>query len=176
MPALTFAVVLPALLVAHGVADHLVQTHHQATYKGQPGWAGRLACARHVATYTATTAAAVALLWWLFDLPISSLGFLAGQAISAVTHYVADRRTPLERLASWGPFARMGKGEFYRLGAPRRVAAFAGMDEVRLYRSDTVPPQEVSWDNPSLGTGAYALDQDWHRFWLFWAALATALA
>jgi hypothetical protein len=175
LTALSFAVVLPSLLVAHNVADHLLQTHRQATHKGLPGWVGRLACARHVATYTACTAATVSLLWWLFDLPITPLGFLAGQLVSAGTHYWADRRTTLERLANWGPFARMGKGEFYRLGAPRKVSAFAGMDEVRLYRADTVPPVEVSWDNPSLGSGAYALDQAWHWLWLFVAALVTAL-
>jgi hypothetical protein len=48
--AVTFAVVLPALLVAHTVADHWVQTDHQAGHKGLPGWAGRWACGKHVAT------------------------------------------------------------------------------------------------------------------------------
>ena len=45
-----------------------------------------------------------------------------------------------------------GKADFYRLGAPRD-----GRD-----------------DNPSLGTGAYALDQSWHYLWLFVAALIIA--
>jgi hypothetical protein len=31
------------------------------------------------------------------------------------------------------------------------------------------------FDNPSLGTGAYAIDQSWHIAWLAVAALATAL-
>jgi hypothetical protein len=31
-------------------------------------------------------------------------------------------------------------------------------------------------DNPTIGTGAYALDQSWHWWWIFIAALVTALA
>jgi hypothetical protein len=145
--AVTFAVVLPVLLVAHTVADHWVQTDHQAQRKGLPGWPGRWACAAHVATYTATTTAAVALVWAELDLAITPTGLVAGQVVSAVSHYIADRRTPLARIA-----ALLGKARFYRLGAPRE-----GRD-----------------DNPSLGTGAYALDQSWHHFWLFIAAAATA--
>jgi hypothetical protein len=43
-----------ALFVAHQVADHWIQTQHQADTKGCPGWPGRIACAAHVASYTAT--------------------------------------------------------------------------------------------------------------------------
>jgi hypothetical protein len=73
---------------------------------------------------------------------------VAGQLVSAVTHYWADRRTTLARLAD-----ALGKGGYYRLGAPR-----PGRD-----------------DNLSLGTGAYALDQSWHWLWLGVAATVTAL-
>jgi hypothetical protein len=146
--AVTFAVVLPVLLVAHTVADHWVQTDGQAQRKGLPGWPGRWACAAHVATYTATTTAAVAAVWAVFDLPMTLEGLVAGQVVSAVTHYIADRR-PLFALIA----ALLGKARFYRLGAPRD-----GRD-----------------DNPSLGTGAYALDQSWHHAWLLIAAAATAL-
>lgn len=146
--AVTFAVVLPALLVAHNVADHWVQTNHQAATKGQRGHAGRAACATHVASYTAVTAVVVGLVWLVFDLDVSPLGFVAGQVVSAVTHYWADRRFTLAWLA-----AVAGKTTFYVLGAPR-----SGRD-----------------DNPSLGTGAYALDQSWHWLWLFVAALLTAV-
>lgn len=146
--AVTFAVALPALLVAHNVADHWVQTHHQALTKGASSWSGRWACARHVATYTLVTAATVAVLWSLFDLPITPAGFVTGQLVSAVTHYWADRRHTLARLAG-----ALGKADFWQLGAPR-----PGRD-----------------DNPSLGTGAYALDQSWHWLWLGVAALLTAV-
>jgi hypothetical protein len=146
--AITFACVGFGLLVAHQVADHWVQTSYQAAHKGLPGWPGRIACATHVATYMATTAAVVAMLWATLDLDISPSGFVAGQLVSALTHYWADRRFTLAALCD-----RLGKGEFYRLGAPRR-----GRD-----------------DNPSLGTGAYALDQSWHWLWLGAAAFVTAL-
>lgn len=145
--AVTFAVVLPTLLVAHNVADHWVQTHHQALTKGSPGWVGRWACARHVGTYTLVTAGAVGVVWVVFALPIGVVGFVSGQLVSAGTHYWADRRTPLAAFAEL-----LGKGGFFRLGAPR-------------------PDRD---DNPSLGTGAYALDQSWHHGWLFVAALLTA--
>jgi hypothetical protein len=101
-----------------------------------------------VASYTLVTAGMVGLVWALFGLPINPAGFVAGQAVSAVTHYWADRRTTLAGLAG-----RVGKGEFYRLGTPR-------------------PDHD---DNPTLGTGAYALDQAWHWCWLFVAALVTAV-
>ncbi|GAB3914396.1 DUF3307 domain-containing protein [Kibdelosporangium lantanae] len=147
--ALTFAVVLPALLVAHNFADHWVQTHQQAITKQQRGHVGRRACLAHVATYTAVTAAVTALLWAVLGLAITSAGFAVGQIVSAVTHYWADRGFILPRLAGW-----IGKTSFYVMGAPR-----PGKD-----------------DNVSLGTGAYALDQAWHWLWLFAAALLTAVA
>ena len=50
--------------------------------------------------------------------------------------------------------ALIGKREFVTFGAPR-----PGRD-----------------DNPSMGTGAYALDQSWHWLWLGVAALVTAVA
>lgn len=143
----TFAAVLSGLLVSHNVADHWLQTSHQAGTKGQPGHEGQVACAKHAATYTATTAGTVLVLNRALGLRISPAGFVAGQLVSAATHYWADRRFTLAKLAE-----RTGKGGFYRLGAPRE-----GHD-----------------DNPSLGTGAYALDQSWHWGWLGVAALITA--
>lgn len=144
----TFAGVAVGLLIAHTVADHWVQTGHQANTKGQRTNAGRIACAGHVASYTAVTALAVLALRGVFQLDITWWGFAAGQLVSAVTHYWADRRFTLAWLAS-----ALGKTEFYVLGAPR-----AGRD-----------------DNPSLGTGAYALDQSWHWGWLGVAAVLTAV-
>lgn len=147
MSATTFAAVGFGLLVAHNVADHWVQTSHQAGHKGQRGHAGRMACLAHVASYTAVTAATTGLLVWLLDLQVSLVGFIAGQLVSAATHYWADRRFTLAALARL-----LGKAEFAALGVPR-----AGHD-----------------DNPSLGTGSYALDQAFHWAWLFVAALITA--
>jgi hypothetical protein len=148
MVASTFAAYLLALWAAHEVADHWAQTHHQALSKGRRALSGSFACLKHVTTYTAITAAVGGLVWAALDLQISPAGFVLGQLISAVTHYWADRRYTLAGLA-----ARIGKGEYYALGSPR-----AGHD-----------------DNPTMGTGAYALDQSWHKWWLFVAALLTAL-
>lgn len=139
-----FAAVFAALFAAHSVGDHWVQTHHQACAKGAPTAAGRLACLRHVATLTATKAAALAALALATGLAFSPLALIAGLAVDALSHYWADRRTTLAALAE-----SIGKGDFYRLGAPRE-----GRD-----------------DAPHLGTGAYALDQSWHIGFLFAAAL-----
>ena len=148
MNAATFAAVFAALYVAHHVGDQWVQTHRQALTKGAAGWPGRWACARHVATYTATAVVMLAAAILLLPLPVGPLGVVAGQVVSAVTHYWADRRSTLRALAE-----AIGKGDYYQLGAPRD-----GRD-----------------DNPSTGTGAYHLDQAWHVFWVFVAALVTTL-
>ncbi|MGP4086134.1 transcriptional regulator [Streptomyces sp. KR55] len=147
MNAATFAAVFIALYVAHSVGDHWVQTSHQSAHKGRPGWVGRLADARHVATLTATKVAVLLPVVWLLDLHVSGLGILAGLGIDAAAHWWADRRSTLAWLAKV-----TGKGEFYRLGTPR-----AGRD-----------------DNPHIGTGAYALDQSFHYLWLLVAALIIA--
>lgn len=149
--AAAFAAVFVALFVAHQIGDLWVQTNRQAAAKGQPGWVGRLACAAHVASYTVTAFAAIVVLDLCTGLREIEWRVILGLAVSAVTHYIADRRTPLLRLAEFlQPVA--GKADFYRLGVPR-----PGRD-----------------DNPSLGTGAYALDQSWHIGWLFVAALIIA--
>ena len=103
--ALTFAVVLPGLLVAHEVGDRWVQTEYQAVTKGHAGHAGRVACVAHVVTYTVVTAVVVAVLWWVLGLAVSPVGFLVGQAVSAVSHYWIDRRSTLawliDRFLRW---------------------------------------------------------------------------
>lgn len=150
-----FAAYLLALLVAHTVADHWIQTHHQAMCKAKPGLVGVLACLRHVATYTATTAVFGLLVWQVLDLELSWLGFLAGQVLSAATHYLADRRVHLERFARW-----IGKADFLKLGVPR-----TGVDR----------NGNAYDDNPSLGTAGYSLDQSFHHLCLFFAALLTVV-
>lgn len=75
-------------------------------------------------------------------------------AIDAATHYWADRRTTLKRLAD-----RCGKAEFYSLGTPTHAGH---------------PVTAKGEYAPTLGTGAYALEQSWHILWLFVAALLIA--
>ncbi|MFI7598414.1 DUF3307 domain-containing protein [Actinoplanes sp. NPDC049681] len=146
-PAAVFAAVFATLFVAHQVADHWIQTDHQARTKGAPGRPGRLACAAHVASYTAAAVVALDAVHVALHLPLHPWHVAAGLAISAVIHYVADRRTPLTALASLA-----GLDRFMALGKPR-----PGHD-----------------DNPCIGTGAYALDQSLHYLFLFVAALVIA--
>jgi hypothetical protein len=145
--AATFAAVFADLFVAHQVADHWVQTDTQACRKGLPGWPGRRACATHVATYTLTALVALGVLTLVTGLDTNPWQVAAGLTVSAVTHYIGDRRTPLRKLAEL-----LGAGQFFTLGVPR-----PGRD-----------------DNPSIGTGSYALDQSFHYLWLFIAALVIA--
>jgi hypothetical protein len=99
-----------ALFAAHQVADHWIQTQHQADTKSQQGWIGRLACLRHVSTYTLTAILAVVAVCWRADYHPTLTHLTAGLAISALTHYLADRRTPLRRIAQ-----ATGSGPFYQL-------------------------------------------------------------
>jgi hypothetical protein len=138
-----------ALFAAHQVGDHWLQTPTQALTKGGAGWAARTACARHVAVLLAVKTAALMAAFAVAGLPVRPAWWAAGLGLDAVSHYWADRRSTLRALAAaFGP----GKAAFFDLGAPR-----PGHD-----------------DNPSLGTGAYALDQSWHIGFLFLAALVIA--
>ncbi len=142
-----FPTVFAALTAAAAVADHWVQTTPQATDKGQPGWRGRRACAAHVATFTAAQAATLAVVCAVTGTRPRLSRVAAGLTVSAASHYIADRRGPLKRIATL-----VGREPLYQLGQPR-----PGRD-----------------DNPTLGTGAYALDQSWHTLWHLIAALIIA--
>ncbi|MFJ4409233.1 transcriptional regulator [Streptomyces sp. NPDC088910] len=144
----TFAAVFASLYVAHSVGDHWVQTSAQSAAKGRPGWVGRLADTRHVATLTLTKLVVLVPVGLLLGLHLSVWGLVAGLGVDAVTHWWADRRSTLAWLADL-----VGSGGFYRMGAPR-----PGHD-----------------DNPSLGTGAYVLDQSAHHLFLLVGALLIAL-
>ncbi|MEE4544180.1 transcriptional regulator [Streptomyces sp. V4-01] len=151
----TFAAVFAALYVAHSVGDHWVQTHAQALAKGRPGWPGRLADARHVATLTATKLIVLLPVAALLGLRLSLLGLLAGMGVDALSHWWADRRSTLAALARV-----TGKAEFYDLGTPAH------------------PAHPVTGDGSTaahLGTGAYALDRSFHHLWLLVAALLITL-
>jgi isoaspartyl peptidase/L-asparaginase-like protein (Ntn-hydrolase superfamily) len=143
-----FATVFAALFAGHQVGDHWIQSSCQAAAKGCTGSAGRIACVQHVASLTATKLVFLTPVVLLLGLTVHPAALVAGLAVDAASHYWADRRTTLARLADL-----VGKGEFYRLGAPR-----PGRD-----------------DNPTLGTGSYALDQSWHIAFLVVAALITAI-
>ncbi|MFD6988747.1 transcriptional regulator [Streptomyces sp. NPDC059943] len=151
MLAATFAAVFVALFVGHSVGDHWVQSSCQAAKKGLPGRVGRLADARHVLGLTLTKMILLVPVVLLLDLHVSILGLILGFAVDAVTHWWADRRTTLAWLAKVAK-----KSEFYSLGTPAHPAA---------------PATAGGAYAPTLGTGAYALDQSFHHVWLFVAAL-----
>ncbi|MFI5805671.1 transcriptional regulator [Streptomyces sp. NPDC051561] len=149
--AATFAAVFAALYVAHNVGDHWVQTSCQSARKGLPGWGGRLAGARHVASLTATKAVLLALVAAVLGLHLSVLGLVLGFGVDALTHWWADRRSTLAWLAKV-----TGQSEFYSLGTGAHPAH---------------PVSAQGTPAAHLGTGAYALDQSFHHLWLLVAAL-----
>lgn len=110
--AATYAAVLVTLLVAHHVADHWVQTERQAADKGAPGWPGRWAAGRHVATLTATAGLALVVVSWRLGLALDPRHVVLGLAVNAAAHWWADRRSTLRALA-----ALAGHRPFYEFGA-----------------------------------------------------------
>ncbi|MTE20244.1 hypothetical protein F0L17_14225 [Streptomyces sp. TRM43335] len=86
-----FAAAYAALNASHTVGDHIVQLDHDAVRKGLPGTEGRAACARHVATYTATQALTLAGVNHTLRLGLTPRGIAAALALSAATHYAIDR-------------------------------------------------------------------------------------
>jgi hypothetical protein len=148
-----YAVAFIALYVGHQVGDYWLQTPAQAGGKAAPGWAGRLACGRHVATLTLTQLGAVLALAVVLGVHLAPVQLGVGLAVNAASHWWADRRHTLAGLVAAmdrGPWP--GKAGFLALGMPRD-----GHD-----------------DAPTLGTGAHALDQAWHVAWL--AAAAAVIA
>lgn len=149
MHALLFASTFAALFVGHYVGDFWLQTAAQAANKARAGWRGRLACFGHITRLTITKIAILAITTAVLDLHISIIAVIIALFVDAASHYWADRRSTLAKLARL-----LGKSDFYRLGSPR-----PGHD-----------------DNPSLGTGAHSLDQSWHIMWLWIASLIIAAA
>ncbi|MCA1191667.1 DUF3307 domain-containing protein [Saccharopolyspora sp. 6V] len=106
---LTILAVYLAMRIGHDTGDHPMQSSRQARDKGT-SWRSLLG---HVGTYTVCTATVVLLAGLLPGVTFTPAGFLLGQAFSAATHLVIDRRP-------WFAAAmeRIGKGEFYRLAPP----------------------------------------------------------
>lgn len=151
--AAVFAANFAALYVAHQWADHAIQRGQDALTKQNPGPEGAKACARHVGSYTATTAAVTALVNHGLGIRVSWRAWAVGQALSAGTHYFADR----------------GMGE----GAPFRAVVRAIGNEGLVDHCGVVRADGLKDTGP--GTGRYALDQAWHTLWLGVAAYVTAV-
>lgn len=139
-----FAAVYALLTASHEVADHWVQRDAEATAKGTPGPAGARACAVHIATYTATQGLALLAGQHILGLRLASGRAVAALAVSAATHYVADRQG-----GHWGDPHPRGLV---------RLAAATG---------------HAGWLQRDKGAG-YLLDQSWHKGWIAVAALVAA--
>jgi hypothetical protein len=183
-----FAAIGLTLYAAHHVGDYWVQRDVDAKHKGDAGSTGRLHCLLHVLSYLATQTIFLMILVAVTGVRMEPVAILPGLAVSGITHYIADRRTPLVWLASKIP----GKAEFLKLGKPREHVSIeewvicedcqgsgASSDESTSGRcwdcrgGGKVPVRTT--DNPQLATGAWALDQSWHIFWgVFVAALVIA--
>ncbi|QDN64475.1 hypothetical protein [Streptomyces sp. S1D4-14] len=139
-----FAAAYAALTASHEVADHWVQMDSQATAKGDPGRSGAVACAKHVATYTATQALALAAVNRSTGARLSWKRGALALAVSAATHYIADRQG-----GHWGDEQPRGIV---------RLAAATG---------------KTTWLQRDPGAG-YLMDQAWHKGWIGIAALVAA--
>lgn len=178
----TFAAVSIALYAAHHVGDYWVQTDHQARHKGDAGSAGALQCLLHVLGYLLTQVLLLGVIAVALKIHFSFLGIGAGLLVSGVTHYAADRREHglMFKLARALP----GKAAFLKLGVPRERQELelwgpcstcegrgTSYDESTggkcwdCKAGGMLPGHVVLTDNPSLATGAWALDQSWHVFW-----------
>ncbi|HET6503798.1 MAG TPA: hypothetical protein VFG87_23865 [Amycolatopsis sp.] len=135
----------------HPFCDQIVQGD-EAAKKGEPGWTGRKACAKHVSTYTTVqTIAALGVTRALgYRLPVRALA--AGMAVNAVTHYVIDRRAPFIRA-----MRAIGKGGY--------------LDHATAQRREGVV------DTSGPGTALMEMDQAAHRaIGVLASLLTTAIA
>lgn len=115
-----------------------MQSSAQSAAKGKPGWAGRLADARHVIGLTLTKAVLLALTALVLGLRLTATGLAAGLTLDAASHWWADRRSTLAWLAK-----TLHRSEFYHLGSAAHPAH---------------PTTAEGRPAAHLETGAYALD------------------
>jgi hypothetical protein len=140
-----FGAVYAALTASHEVADYWVQQDRDAVAKGRHGAAGKVACVRHVASYTATQALALAAADRGLGLRLGWRRIGAALAVSAVTHYVADR----------------SGGRWREAGPSTRLVRFARASG------------HAGWLERDPGAGPL-MDQAWHRGWIAVAAAVAA--
>lgn len=144
--AVRFAAVYAVLTAAHEVGDYWAQQDSDAVAKGRPGREGIAACARHVAGYTAVQAAALLAADRGLNLRLNWRRATAGLALSAATHYLADRAAD-----HWNDKSRT---------APivARLAHAAGHSPWLI-------------KDPSAGP---LMDQAWHKGWVAVAAFVAS--
>lgn len=163
-----FAAAFVTLYTAHHVGDYWVQTDHQARHKGDAGPLAALQCWAHVFSYLATQVVFLFVTTLVTGLTYGVWQLLAALAVSGLTHYAADRRE--HGALFWLARRLPGKGRFLELGVPRPLEIYARPAD------DLDARGPVPLDIPTLGTGAWALDQSWHLvFSVFAPALVLAL-
>lgn len=99
------------LFAGHKVGDYWIQSDHQATHKALCNRTGRVECAKHVASLTATQAVFLTAASLSTGQKLGARRLAAGLAVNAVSHYIADRRRPIAWLAG-----RTGKAKFHDMG------------------------------------------------------------
>jgi len=107
---LIFVVSFAALMVAHQLGDHVLQTDRQALGKTGRGPTAVLAMLGHLLSYHVAGAVLVAATFAALDLPLRLAGVAAGLGFSALTHAALDRR-------------RLVRAILHRTGAPRFAEA-----------------------------------------------------
>lgn len=90
-----------ALRTAAHVADHWLQTSHQAAHKADAGLAGHRVMARHIASYAGAQAVALAAVDRLLDVGLKPSRIAAAVAFSAATHWLIDRRWPVRKASEF---------------------------------------------------------------------------
>jgi hypothetical protein len=145
-----FAAVQATFSDVHPYCDQILQNSTDARDKGKPGHAGRKACARHVATYSAGQFVAAVGVTRALGCRASWSALLAGTALNAATHYVIDRREPLKRFlrSRW-----IGKAGY--------------LDHATVQRREGVV------DEGGPGTALMECDQAAHRLISVFASLTT---
>ncbi|WP_158558573.1 hypothetical protein [Streptomyces sp. AC1-42T] len=143
--ALRFPSCYAVLTAAHEGADHITQRDAHAVAKGKPGPEGRRACAGHVIEYTAVQAAALLLADRGLRLRLDWRYAAAGLALSAITHYAADRSG-----GRWGEDPET-------------------QETTRMVRFANNWLGKGTWlqRDPQAG---YRYDQAWHKVWIAVAA------
>jgi hypothetical protein len=96
---ITFAVALGTMWAVHDVADHVVQTDHQAGSKADPRPAVWVpAMVGHVGSYQLTQAVALTVTFRATGLKPSWTALITGSFISAASHAFLDRRWPVRKV------------------------------------------------------------------------------